>query len=105
MRVFAGAGVLLVRALGALLKVEIELLGDFLRLGCRRNRDDDREVVAFREGDIRDENVAFLGKLHPGGVGAITTDDADLLSGDGLQVLVVVDGGDAHFAILGDEEL
>lgn len=105
MFVIAGAGILLVRALGALDKIEIELLGYLFRLRSRGDCDDNREVVAFRKRDVGDKDVALFSELHPGRVGAVPSDDADLLGGDGLEFLIVADRGDAYFAIVGHEEL
>lgn len=103
--VVAGAGVFQVVAGRAVVEVQVEFFADFLRVVGGLDRDDDREVIALREGLIRDERITFFGELHLDRVFAITGDDIDALLAKRNGFSVIIDGGDLHLAVLGHEEL
>ena len=105
MLVVTGAGVFLIWTLGALHKIEIELLG-YRFATCRvLDLDDDGEVVAFRKSNVGHENITLLSKAQPNWVAATASDDFDDLLADGLSFLFLIYGSDLHFAIVGNKEL
>lgn len=105
MLVVTGAGVFLIWTLGALHKIEIELLG-YRFATCRvLDLDDDGEVVAFRKSNVGHENITLLSKAQANWVAATASDDFDDLLADGLSFLFLIYGSDLHFAIVGNKEL
>lgn len=105
MLVVTGAGVFLIWTLGALHKIEIELLGHRFAICRVLDLDDDGEVVAFRKSNVGHENIPLLGKAQANWVAATASDDFDDLLADGLSFLFLIYGSDLHFAIVGNKEL
>jgi len=103
--VVTGAGVFLIWTLGALHKIEIELLGYRFAICRVLDLDDDGEVVAFRKSNVGHENITLLSKAQANWVAATASDDFDDLLADGLSFLVLIYGSDLHFAIVGNKEL
>lgn len=105
MLVVTGAGVFLIWTLGALHKIEIELLGYRFAICRVLDLDDDGEVVAFRKSNVGHENITLLSKAQANWVAATASDDFDDLLADGLSFLFLIYGSDLHFAIVGNKEL
>jgi hypothetical protein len=105
MLVVAGTGVFFVFASGTVGEVQIEFFRLCFGICTGLDLDYNGEVVAFRKGLFRNENVALFRKLHPGGVGAIATDHGDGLLANGLGFSVVGQCCDLHFPVFGDKEL
>jgi hypothetical protein len=103
--VVTGAGVFLIWTLGALHKIEIELLGYRFAICRVLDLDDDGEVVAFRKSNVGHENITLLSKAQANWVAATASDDFDDLLADGLSFLFLIYGSDLHFAIVGNKEL
>lgn len=105
MLVVAGAGVLLVGALGALHEIQIELVRNRLAVGSVLDLNDDGEVISLRKSDVGNQHIALLFEFHAGRIRTIPTDYFHDLLADWLEFFVVGDTGDLDLTILGHEEL